>query len=182
MAVMYYSQGPGQLLAIGLSTDTKPAPEDGYIFVESDTGKIFRGTGTAWESVTDLTYAGLDAGKVLTIQLGGTGADPTKFLRGDRTWAMPVTGSANIKQTEVDFGAMPVAEGSFIITDADVSATSQIICIVAYEAPTGKDLDELEMDRLDLKPEPGSGQFVLHVSAVDGSYLHDKFRINYLVG
>lgn len=33
-------------------------------------------------------YAGLDAGtKVPTAQLGGAGADSTKFLRGDQTWA-----------------------------------------------------------------------------------------------
>jgi hypothetical protein len=35
-------------------------------------------------------YAGLDAGsKVPTAQLGGVGADSTKFLRGDQSWAVP---------------------------------------------------------------------------------------------
>lgn len=35
-------------------------------------------------------YAGLDAGaKVPTAQLGGAGADNTKFLRGDQTWQAP---------------------------------------------------------------------------------------------
>lgn len=35
-------------------------------------------------------YAGLDiAAKVPTLNLGGTGADNTKFLRGDQTWNVP---------------------------------------------------------------------------------------------
>lgn len=39
-------------------------------------------------------YASLDAGtKVPTAQLGGAGADSTKFLRGDQSWAVPAGGS-----------------------------------------------------------------------------------------
>lgn len=38
-------------------------------------------------------YAGLDAGtKVPTAQMGGAGADSTKFLRGDQSWAVPSGG------------------------------------------------------------------------------------------
>lgn len=87
----------------------------------------------------------------------------------------------NIKQTEIDFGTTPVAEAEFIVADVDVSAGSQIIGSVAYEAPTGKDLDELEMDALDLKFGPGAGQLTIRARGLDG-YLADKFRINYLVG
>ncbi len=90
-------------------------------------------------------------------------------------------GTLDIKQTEIDFGATPVSEASFIITDASVLVTSQLIGNVAYEAPTGKELDELEMDSLDLKFAPGAGQFTLYVRGLDG-YIADKFKINYLVG
>jgi hypothetical protein len=90
-------------------------------------------------------------------------------------------GGANIKQTEIDFGTTPVSEASFVIADVDVTAGSQLIGSVAYEAPTGKDLDELEMDGLDLKFAPGSGSFTLYVRGMDG-YVADKFKINYLVG
>src|SRR5258706_8606475 len=76
-------------------------------------------------------------------------------------------GVPNVKQTEIDFGTTPVSEASFTITDSDVTATSQIIGTVAYEAPTGKDLDELEMDALDLKFGPGAGQFTLYVVGQD---------------
>ncbi len=93
----------------------------------------------------------------------------------------PGGGTLDIKQTEIDFGTTPVAEASFIITDTSVLVTSQLIGNVAYEAPTGKDLDELEMDGLDLKFAPGSGQFTLYARGLDG-YIADKFKINYLVG
>jgi hypothetical protein len=40
-------------------------------------------------------YASLDSGtKVPTAELGGAGADNTKFLRGDQTWAAPSGGGA----------------------------------------------------------------------------------------
>lgn len=39
-------------------------------------------------------YASLDTGiKVPTVQLGGAGADNTKYLRGDQTWQVPAGGS-----------------------------------------------------------------------------------------
>lgn len=90
-------------------------------------------------------------------------------------------GGADIKQIEIDFGPTPVAEASFLIDDVNVLLTSFLIGNVAYEAPTGKDLDELEMDSLDLKFAPGVGQFTLYAKGLDG-YVADKFKINYLVG
>lgn len=93
----------------------------------------------------------------------------------------PPPATVEIKQTEVDFGSTPVAEAEFVVVDVDVTPASQIMGDVAYEAPTGKDLDELEMDGLDLKFAPGSGQFTLYARGLDGP-VHDKFKINYLIG
>src|ERR1700741_1143891 len=93
----------------------------------------------------------------------------------------PSSGGGGGKQTEIDFGALPVSEASFTITDADVTATSKITGNIAYEAPTGKDLDEVEMDALDLKFAPGNGQFTLYVKGLEG-YVADKFKVNYQVG
>ena len=87
----------------------------------------------------------------------------------------------DLKQTEIDFGVTPVAELEFTIVDADVSPTSQLMGGVAYEAPTGKDLDELEMDQLDLKFAPDTGQFKLYVTGLTG-YVAGTFKINYLIG
>lgn len=116
-----------------------------------------------------------------TIDFVGAGVTVTD-VGGETQVSIPgAAGSTNIKQTEIDFGTIPVAEASFTIADADVSATSQLIGSVAYEAPTGKDLDEMEMDGLDLKFAPGTAEFTVYARGTDG-YVADKFKINYLVG
>ena len=91
-------------------------------------------------------------------------------------------GGVNIKETEIDFGSLPVAEGTFIVADSDVTVSSQILAQVAYKAPTGKDLDEIEMDDLEIRCAAASGTFSMFIRAADGSYLADTFIINYLVG
>ena len=70
---------------------------------------------------------------------------------------------------------------SFLVTDPDVEVTSNLQGEVAYVAPTGKDLDEMEMDGLELKFAPGSGQFTLYARGRDG-YVADTFKVNYLIG
>lgn len=90
--------------------------------------------------------------------------------------------SASITQTEVDFGTTPLAEKTFSITDAGAIVGSKITATVAYDAPTGKDLDEIEMDDLIIKcGNATAGFFDMLIRAVDGSYLSDKFKINYII-
>lgn len=90
--------------------------------------------------------------------------------------------TAFVNQVEVDFGALPVAEGTFTITNASATPTSKIVASLAYDAPTGKDLDEVTMD--DLVIRAGSavdGSFQMFIHAADGSYLADTFKINYVI-
>lgn len=127
-------------------------------------------------------YPSLDAtSKVPVAQLATGTPDGTKFFRDDRTWVNPGASSTNIKQTEIDFGSSGIDTSEFVIMDTDVSSTSQLIGNVAYEAPTNKDLDELEFDQFDLKFAPGSGQFILRITSLNGC-VADKFKINYLIG
>lgn len=128
-------------------------------------------------------YAPLGANQLVPVANLASGTpDGTKFIRDDGTLQSPGASSTNIKQTEVDFGTTPISEKSFLITDTDVQATSQLLGSVAYEAPTGKDLDELEFDGFDLKFAPGVGQFTLYATALDNAYVADTFKINYLIG
>lgn len=85
------------------------------------------------------------------------------------------------KQTEIDFGTTPVSELSFTIADEDVTVYSRLSGQVSYEAPTGKDQDELEMDHLELMFAPADKSFTLYARGLTG-YVADKFKINYVIG
>tara|TARA_R110000822_G_scaffold89740_1_gene207634 strand:- start:1603 stop:2277 length:675 start_codon:yes stop_codon:yes gene_type:complete len=85
-------------------------------------------------------------------------------------------------RTEIDFGSLPIYQKEFIITDSSVFETSNITAQIAYEAPTGKDLDEIEMDSFQIIcGQSTNGTFKIIVKSVDGSYLADKFKINYSI-
>lgn len=85
------------------------------------------------------------------------------------------------KQTEVDFGTLPVSAKSFVIGDEDVQVDSRIVGSISYEAPTGKDLDEVELDNISLIFAPGDKQLTIHARGTEG-YIADTFKISYLVG
>jgi hypothetical protein len=82
------------------------------------------------------------------------------------------------KQTEIDFGSTPIEEKTFTITDANITTSSIITGSIAYEAPTGKELDELEFDNFDLMFVAGTGQCTLYARSLNG-YVADKFKLNY---
>jgi hypothetical protein len=93
-----------------------------------------------------------------------------------------VSGATSITQTEIDFGTTPLSEQTFTITDAAAIVGSKIIATLAYDAPTGKDLDELDMDDIVIKcGNATTGSFSMYVCSNDGSYLADKFKINYVI-
>lgn len=83
--------------------------------------------------------------------------------------------------TEVDFGATPSQSAkTFTITDDRCSSSSRITVVLDYTAPTGKDLDELDMDHIIVTAGTAAeGSFSVHVSSADGSYLADTFRLTY---
>jgi len=83
---------------------------------------------------------------------------------------------------EIDFGSVAVSSMEFTILDDDVLDTSSIIAAVAYDKPTGKDLDEITMDTLYIVCGQASlGSFKMFIRSTDGSYLSDKFKINYSI-
>lgn len=137
------------------------------------------GTNTG-DNATNTQYSGLSTSKQDTL----VSATNIKTINGSSVLGagnLVVSGAVAITQTEVDFGSTPVSEALFTITEATATATSKIIGSVAYAAPTGKDLDELEMDSLELKFGPkGVGEFYIYARGMDG-YVADKFKINYQI-
>jgi hypothetical protein len=96
-------------------------------------------------------------------------------------WTAAGAGSTNIKQTEIDFGATPLNENTFTVVDAGVSALSQLIAQIAFEQPTGKDLDEVELETFEVKCTPAAGSFNVLVRSLEGR-VQDKYKLNYLIG
>lgn len=94
---------------------------------------------------------------------------------------LTVSSSVAVSTTEVDFGSTPLYSKTFTITDASCTSTSNILTSLGG-TPTGKDADELEMDSLEIVCYPSTGSFDMFITSQDGSYLHDKFKINYIIG
>lgn len=86
----------------------------------------------------------------------------------------------NTKQIEIDFGNTPYTNYKiFTITDSDIKPGDIIIANIAYEAPTNKSLDELEMDAIQtIAGGSSEGSFQLLVKGLEGS-LHNTFKVNY---
>ena len=92
----------------------------------------------------------------------------------------PIGSKTFTGQAEINFGELPVYSKEFTIENSDITIDSKITASLAYEAPSGKDLDEVTMDDLNIICGVAAlGSFKMFVKAVDGSYLHDKFKINY---
>lgn len=90
--------------------------------------------------------------------------------------------SKKLKQIEIDFGQeLYNTYKIFVIYDPDIKLNSIVSSTIAYEAPTNKELDEIEMD--DIICYSGvnqEGEFNLIVKSNSGS-LRDKFKINYIL-
>lgn len=86
-----------------------------------------------------------------------------------------------VHQVEINFGSTPVGAAAFVIADPDVSVDSHIVASVAYVAPSGKSLDEMTMDGLDLKCAPGVGELTIYARGLDG-FVAGAFPISYVIG
>lgn len=169
---------------IGLSTTANQTDSSNKRFVTDAQQTVIgntSGTNTGDNAVNSL-YSGLAASKQDTL----VSATNIKTINGSSVLGsgnLVVSGATNITQVEVDFGTTPVAEATFTIADANATFTgTKIIATLAYNAPTGKDLDEVEMDDLIIKCGNSTvGFFEMFIRSVDGSYLEGKFKINYII-
>jgi hypothetical protein len=176
-------------LLVGTAANTiarLPAGTNGQVLSADST----QAAGVKWQDPTD---SKIDAkGDLLvgtaadTLGKLGVGTD-NQVLTADAAqttgmkWADPITSLADITQTEIDFGSTPTHCKSFTVTDASVTVSTHIVASVAYVAATSKSADEAEMDPIMLICQPGSGQFTVHATAMQGR-VAGAFKINYIVG
>lgn len=147
------------------------------------------GTNTGDQTISDATISTTDitTNNVSTSKHGfapkGDG-DTAKFLNADGAYSTPAGGggSADITQVEIDFGPMAVRSKTFTVTDALVTPSTQIIASQAGDAPTGKTADDNEMDSILFRAVPGSGQFTLYATVIEGIKVNGFYRCNYLRG
>lgn len=118
--------------------------------------------------------ADLSEGKVPASELGGPGADSTKFLRGDRTWAIPPLGN-NFVQVMVDFGFVSGNEDFNAIATVPapwIRADSRLICLPSGIATVHHDPEDYVVEGITAYPAniiPGVS-FEIIVSAKNGTF------------
>jgi hypothetical protein len=86
-----------------------------------------------------------------------------------------------VRQVLIDFGATPITYGEFTFTDGRVNSNSNLMGNIAYVAPPGRDLDEVEMEPFSISFQPGGGQFIVLVQAIEGPVV-GQYYLNYYVG
>jgi hypothetical protein len=146
---------------------------------------VTKGEPAGWTlTVTVLTHVlGSPTNYVLlaqyeTLELEWTGAT------GWMTLSSGVAPALNpVKQVEVDWGDNPLVETvkTFAIADAGISALNRISAWLAYEAATGRDLDENELDTFVLATVAGAGFFTLSMHSLLGP-AHGLYKVNYQIG
>jgi hypothetical protein len=82
---------------------------------------------------------------------------------------------------EVDVGATPIEQADVTVVDPGVTTASAIFATMSWEAPTGKDADDVPMDTYVINVGAGDGEITIRLRSLDG-LLYDKYKINYLVG
>lgn len=91
----------------------------------------------------------------------------------------PVEGVIS-RSIEIDFGSVPVEELNFVVIDPEITGSSRITGNVAYSAPAGKSLDEIEVDDIVLRFGAGAGQFTIFARSLQGA-VSGKFVVHYFI-
>lgn len=81
---------------------------------------------------------------------------------------------------ELDFGTTPIKWKKFSVTDSNIVSTDIVDCKLAYLQPTGKSLDEVEMDSFYILSKPFSGGVIFLIKSLEG-HVKGKFKFRYQI-
>jgi hypothetical protein len=90
-------------------------------------------------------------------------------------------GSASWTAVEVDFGSEPVWDKTFTITDAGVTALSDVAVVPSGRIATGRVGNDAAWDNLLLAATPAAGSFELTALAVPGPVVGRRI-VQYQIG
>ena len=111
------------------------------------------------------TAAGLTAGNATTLATPRT-INGVSF-NGSANITIP--SSVTATEIEVDFGSMPVTSATFTITDATISAASNIMISLTGKTATDRVGNDYTWDSISYSAVPGTGNFVLDAVVNNGS-------------
>lgn len=196
MAINYIATKASEnYVIICLSSDTKPTAVSNATLIETDTGIIYKNVASVWTAIassnssgtntgdnaTNSQYSGLEASKQDTL----VSATNIKTINGSTVLGsgnLVVSGATEIKQTEIDFGSVPLKMKKITVTDAAVIASNKINVIMSYDDPTDGDTDSAEwFENVVLMAKAGSGEFYIYANSPYQD-LTGKLKVNYIVG
>lgn len=142
--------------------------------------------GAIYQDENDNKYVGTSSGTLKFLQTAKeTPFTATDFINANNVQeaieSVEIRLSLRTKQVEIDFGSgLNQHQKIFNIVDDNVSVGNKVMASLAYEAPTGKSLDELEMDEIIFKCKANDGSIDLIATSLFGP-VRDKFKINYQI-
>jgi hypothetical protein len=84
-------------------------------------------------------------------------------------------------EVEIDFGAAPVYDAVFTITDAAIGSTSQVLVLPCGKAATGRTADDWQWDGATFAANPGSGAATCYAVFVPGPIVGRR-KVQYSIG
>lgn len=100
----------------------------------------------------------------LVLDDGGANVGDVLEWDGSAWVPTPGGGGSSWTELEVDFGASPIYEDSFTITDAAITALGQIVVVPCGKAATGRTADDWQWDGAIFAANPGAGSATCYVT------------------
>lgn len=139
---------------------------------------------TAYATNDVVTYSGSTYRAMVAVPASATTPDaaPTSWevLAAKGAAGAVGVGGVMIWRAEIDLGVTPRSEYLVTISDTNVKTTTKILAQQAYDAVTGKNVDEQEMDPFDVIGFAGTGQITFNIKFKHGPAT-GAVPINYLL-
>lgn len=101
---------------------------------------------------------------------------------GDAVWVRCDSTLGAVVELEIDFGALPQWEESFVVVDGSVTPTSRVLVWQSGATATGRVGNDQEWDQLLLSANPGVGQLEITAYSMPGPVVGRRIILYQIVG